>query len=332
MPEAATQTETPTTETTSTTAAETAATAAQTLAAGNDPAGAAAKAEAAATAATAFPATWRDMFANGDDKARKDLDKYTDPAAVYKSLRSLQSDISSGKLKATVAPPAATATDEVKAQWRASQGLPDKAETYVTNIATPDGYVLSDADKPLLGNFAEMAMAKGWTQNQFNDAASWFFQAQDAVEQQRAEGDATYRTTAQTELMSEWGPADYKTNMNAVGTMLAQMDRSIRTVVLAARTPDGRLLGDSPEFLKWAAGYVRETNPAATLISPSEANIPKAIQTEMAQIEAVLAKAQSGDREAHRLYYGAEGQPGLDARWRELFAAQQQIEARKGAA
>jgi hypothetical protein len=271
------------------------------------------------------------MLAGDDKAALKDLEKYTDPTALYKSLRSLQSDISSGKLKPTATLPA-NATDEQKAAWRASQGIPDKPEAYVEKLALGDGVVLSDADKPLVGNFATMAMEKGWSQQQFNDAVGWFYQAQTAAEQQRLEGDGAYRTTSQTALMTDWGPGDYKTNMNAAGTLIAQMPDDVRTTVLAARTPDGRLVGDTPEFLKWAAGYARSVNPAATLISPSEANVPKAIESELAQIEATLAKAMGGDREAHRQYYGHDGKPGLDARWRELQTAQQQMQQRGRAA
>lgn len=333
MPEAATQAAaTETTATPATTGTETqaaASTSAQkTLAEGGGTETVQPKTNGAAT----FPDTWRELLAGEDKNALKDLGKYTDPSAVYKSLRSLQADISAGKLKAPAAPLPENATAEQKTQWRMQQGLPDKAETYVEKIALGDGVVLSDSDKPLVGNFAQMAMDKGWSQQQFNDAVGWFYQAQDAVEQQRQENDGSYRTTAQTTLMTEWGPGDYKTNMNAVGSLLASMDNDVRTTVLAARTPDGRLVGDTPEFLKWAAAHIREFNPAATLISPSEGNIPKAIQSEMANIEAVLAKANSGDREAHRQYYGADGKPGLDARWRELYAAQQQMEQRKGAA
>jgi hypothetical protein len=282
--------------------------------------------------APAFPETWREMLAGEDKTALKDLQRFTDPAALAKSYRELRTERDSGKVKPVAAPPGDNATPEQKTAWRTSQGLPDKAETYVTNIALGDGVVLSDGDKPLMGNFAEMAMAKNWSQGQFNDAVSWFYDAQQAIEQQRLEGDGSYRTTAQTELMTDWGPGDYKTNMNAVGSLLATMDKDMRSTVLAARTPDGRLVGDTPEFLKWAAAHIREFNPAATLISPSEGNIPKAIQSEMANIESVLAKANSGDREAYHEYYGRDGKPGLDARWRELYAAQQQMAERKGVA
>jgi hypothetical protein len=304
----------------------------KTLAEGADPGAGAAAAAAAAAGATAFPDKWREMLAGDDKDALKDLAKYTDPKAVYKSLRSVQADISAGKLKAPSAALPANATDEQKAAWRQTNGLPDKAETYVEKIALGEGVVLSDADKPLVGNFAQMAMDKGWSQAQFNDAVGWFYQAQDAVELQRQERDGGYRTESQAALMTEWGPGDYKTNMNAVGSLLNSMSDDVRVTVLAARTPDGRLVGDTPEFNKWAAAHAREFNPAATLISPSEANVPKAIETEMASIEAVLAKAKSGDHAAHREYYGTDGKPGLDARWRELYAAQQKMQQQRGRA
>jgi hypothetical protein len=77
---------------------------------GVDPTGAAAAAAAGAAAGTPKPGDlpagfdFRAYLAGGDKDAEKDLAKYTDPKAVYKSLRDLQAKISKGELKA---PPAA---------------------------------------------------------------------------------------------------------------------------------------------------------------------------------------------------------------------------------
>jgi hypothetical protein len=133
-------------------------------------------------------------------------------------------------------------------------------------------------------------------------------------------------------LMSEWGPGDYKTNMNAVSTLLAAMPDDLRPALLSARTLDGRMLGNTPEFNRWAASYAREMNPAATLVSSSSNNAFKSLGDEISHIEGIYAKAMQGDRDAYRQYYGHDGKRGLDLRQRELYDAQAKMSERGRAA
>jgi hypothetical protein len=65
----------------------------------------------------------------------KDLEKYTDPRAVYQSLRDLQAKISKGELKAPPTPLPENATAEQKAAWRQANGLPATAEDYVKGLS-----------------------------------------------------------------------------------------------------------------------------------------------------------------------------------------------------
>lgn len=296
--------------------------------------GAAATAAAAAAAAAAgpakFPANWREELAAGDANVLKDLQKYTDPNALYKSLRSLQADVSSGKLKAVAQLPA-NATDEQKAEFRKANGLPEKAEAYVEKLALPDGVVIGDNDKPLINDFAKWAHDKGWPQSQFDEAVNWWHQAQGLAEQQILEADGDHKTAGMTALMQEWGPGDYKQNMNIVSTVLAGMPEEFRIELLASRTPSGQLVGNTIGFNKYLAEIGRQLNPAATLVSFNDANPGKTIENEIAQIDAIYQKAVQGDGDARRQYYGYDGKPGLDVRQRELIEAQQRMQQQRGA-
>lgn len=277
---------------------------------------------------TAFPDNWRGQIAGEDKGALERLNRFASPNDLFKSYRELETKISSGQLKAPPQPLPANATDEQKAQWRQTNGLPDKPEAYVEKLALPNGVVIGEAEKPLVNEFAKDMFAAGASQDEMNRAMASYFRLQGAAVAQRAEQDGASRTQSQTTLMSEWGPGDYKVNMNAVGSLLAGMPEEFRVALLTARTPQGQMLGDTVGFNKWAAAHAREVNPAATLISPTEGNAPKAIADEIEAISVVYRKAVQGDGDARRAYYGADGKPGLDARQRELIGAQQTMAAR----
>jgi hypothetical protein len=270
------------------------------------------------------------VLAGGDKAVEKDLAKYASPDQVYKSLRSLQADISSGKLKAPPAPLPANATDEQKAEYRKTNGLPEAPEGYVAKVALPDGVVLGEADKPLVGDFAKMALERGWSQDQFNQAVGWFYEAQAAQDAQRVEADGQLRVTSEVALRTEWG-SDYAANMNAFGAFKAMLPQDFQELLFTARTPDGRMLGNTAELIRIGAQLAREFNPAATLIVPG-GDATKSIGAEIESIEGTYRKAISGDGEAHRAYYGHDGKPGLEVRHRELIDAQQKMTARQARA
>lgn len=308
----------------------------KTLAGGADPGAAAAAAATAAAAAGASGGLpqgfdFRAYLAAGDKDAEKDLAKYTDPRAVYKSLRDLQGQISSGKLKAPPAPLPENATDAQKTEWRAANGLPATPEAYIEKLELPNGIVVGEADKPLVAEFAKDLHAAGATQAEMNRAMASYYRLQGVAEAHRGETDKQLQIETDVALRTEWGP-EYKPNMNAFGTLKAMMPAEVQTAIFAARTHDGRMLGNTPELLKWGAELARQINPTATLISPSAPDAAKAVADEIASIEATYAKALSGDREAHRQYYGHDGKPGLDVRQRELIAADQAMKARGKAA
>jgi hypothetical protein len=300
-----------------------------TLAGGADPGAAAAAAAAGAT--PKFPDNWRELLAGEDKKALTDLQRYTDPNAFYKGARELRAKIDSGEFKAAPKPLPADATPEQKAEWRKTNGLPATPEAYVEKLALPDGMVVGEADKPLVADFAKAMFESGASQDEMNRSVNWYYQMQDQLATKQAENDKQSIIDSQAELIGEWGPGDFKINMNAVGSLLATMPEDFRNALLTARTADGKLLGNTAALNRWAAQTARELNPAATIV-PAGADSGKTISAELESIEATLRKAQGGDQEAHRAYYGYEGKPGLEVRMRELIDIQQKMAARGKAA
>jgi len=289
---------------------------------GTDPA------KLAAQPAGKVPDNWRELLAGDDKAALKDLQKYTDLNGVYKALRTIQGDVSSGKLK--VAPEAlpASATEEQKAEYRKTHGLPDSPEAYVKGLALPDGVVIGEADKPLVTEFAKDLFAAGASQAEMNRAIASYYRLQTAAEGMRAEADGGHKQGAMETLMTEWGPGDYKQNINAVATLQANMPEEFRVALLSARTLDGRMLGNTPEYLRWAAELSRSMFPQASVVAASDPNPGKSIGDEISQIEAKMYVNGQPNPEYWRGDAGAR----MQARYRELVHARDQMAARGGKA
>jgi hypothetical protein len=254
----------------------------------------------------------------------KDLEKYTDPRAVYQSLRDLQAKISKGELKA---PPTAlpeNATAEQKTAWRQANGLPATAEDYLKGLQLPQGLVIGEADKPLVESFAKSMHEAGATQAEMNRAVNWFYQTQDAQAQQRADADGEFRVNSEVNLRTDWG-GEFKRNMAAFGAFKEQLPSEMQALLFTARTADGRVLGDHPEFIKIGAKLGLELNPAATVISESGGGGFAGVEARISEIKGMMYK----DGRPNSDYWQNEK---LQGEYRDLIATQQRLQAKGKAA
>lgn len=212
-----------------------------------------------ATAPSDWPDGWRQKLAGDDKAALKQLERMNDPAQVFKSFRELQAEKSSGKWK-PVAPGADAPPAEMEA-WRKDNGIPNDASGYVEKLALPNGMVLGDADKPIVAQFAEAALAKNVAPEAFSDLVTRYYAIQDQQAQKIVENDNRVFQESTDKLNSEWGP-EYRANINAIKNVLGQhaLDN-----ILTARMADGTKVGGNYETLKGLANLAREVNPMAAL-------------------------------------------------------------------
>jgi hypothetical protein len=273
-----------------------------------------------------FPADWRDKMA-GDDKAfRTRLDRFATPADVAKSYRELEAKVSSGQLKAPAAPLAADAKPEAVAAWRKENGLPDNAEAFVTGLKLPDGTVPGEADKPLLVNFADQAMKNNWTSEQYNQAVGWYFGVQDQLTAERNQADADFMLESQVALTQEWGP-EFKVNQNQVTSFLDKnFSQEFRKELLAARLPDGSILGNHPAFNREVLAFAKSVNPFPSLLP----NVPGATlanaESRIGEIEKMM-RAPQGSNEWRGYWTGDAGSK-IQAEYRGLLEAREAAKAR----
>lgn len=134
------------------------------IGADDDEAGQGSESGAAGTGNSSWPDNWRDMMAGGDEKFRKQLERYQSPADVGKKGRELEAKLSSGEYRRDLP---RDATPEQLAEWKRERGLPEGVEGYLDNLMLPDGVVLGENDKPVASGFAEAAFRNNVTQDQF---------------------------------------------------------------------------------------------------------------------------------------------------------------------
>ncbi len=253
-----------------------------------------------APVAARFPDDWRAQLAGDDQSFIKTLERYDSPTSFAKAHRELTAKLSSGELRASPKPLPDNATDEQRAAWRAERGLPANSEAYLSALKLDDGIVPGEADKPLLESFAKEAEAAGVDQQTFNKLSSWWFRTQDAAATQQAHEDARFHTQAVVELTQEWGK-EFTGNNAAVSNLMQMMPESVRYDLLSARLPNGRMVGDDPEFNRAMLMIAKQINPAATLLPAAAGMGTDAVASKISEHEKNMRATPGTD--AWRAYW-----------------------------
>lgn len=259
----------------------------------------------AAEVKATWPENWRDEMAAGDEKVRKQLDRYASPKDVSTALRALQTKLSSGELKSTLPK---DAKPEDIARWREENGIPAKPEEY----KLPDGLVVGDADKPMVEGFLQRMHAKNAPPELVQEGIAYFYELQEAQAAKIAEADVSHKQEVEDTLRAEWG-GEYRGNVNSIKAMLESAPGGIADIILSARSADGRALANQPAFMQWLAGTARELNPVATVV-PAGGDQMGAISDEITKIEKLMGNRQSE-------YWKGPGAEKMQARYRQLIEA-----------
>lgn len=263
-----------------------------------------------------WPADWREKAAKDDTGFLNVLKRYQDPVAALNWVRTQSLKLSAGELRPTLK---ADASPEELAEFRKANGVPDKSDGYVDKLKVGDGIVIGEADKPLLKSFAETALARNIPQESFDTMVGWFFEQQNAAAAERASSDRQFEMESTQALMQQMG-ADFKPNMAALKSFWGGQPEGISDLVLGARTPDGRVLGNVPEIASWIAGISRELNPAATLLPAGTTNTTQGIASRKAEIEGQMYI----EGKPNPAYFNGP----MEKEYRELIAAEQKMKTR----
>lgn len=200
-----------------------------------------------------WPDDWRDQMAGDDKELRKALDRYPTPAAVAKANREAQVKLRSGKPADDEPMPDPEKEPEKAKEWRQSRGIPDDP----TGYAVPDTVknIVTDADKPRLAEFTEHMHKNNVPAAAVGPALEFYFQTQEAANTAIATADKADESDTEEALREEWGP-DYRANSTIAKRFAEEVTPGLNW--FSARLPDGRVLGNVPEFAKALAEMGRE--------------------------------------------------------------------------
>ena len=199
-----------------------------------------------------LPDDWRELASAGDEDALKLLKRYGSLNGVVKALIEKDKLIRSGKIRKDMP----DAKDEAAmAEWRKNEGIPADATGYVF----PDDVKkrMTDEDKPLLSSFTEFAHKHNARPDVVEIASRWYFDMVEGIQAKNLEADAAAEEEAEESLRKEWSGGEYKTNLN-LGKRFIESIPGVGEQWTEARMPNGRRLGDIPEFVKWASDMGRE--------------------------------------------------------------------------
>lgn len=267
-----------------------------------------------------WPGDWRDKFAGEDKTFRRQLERYASPVDLAKKARSLEQKLSSGEYHRDFP---RNATDEDKAVWRAERGLPENADGYVAALVLPNGLVLGEADKPVVSEFAAAAYAANMDPKHFSALVERYYELQDRQLADRADADTAFHNESLSALNGEFGP-HLRREINGVNAFIGQyFPQEMSADLLVARTPDGRMLGDNPAFIRAIAALNRQVNPVSTLVPTGGADPAASMSERLAEIRKLQGDSSSD-------YWRGPKAEGLQREYLNLLTAQEKGRGRDG--
>jgi len=256
-----------------------------------------------------WPSDWRQRFAGENADALKTLERFPEPAAMWKSYEAMRQKMASGELKNNVPFPE-KGTAEEQGAWRKEHGIPDKPEAYdYSNLGT--GVVIGDADKPMVTEYLKFAHGKNATPEAVKENLAWFFGPyREQQEAARAESTKAQMQQVEEQLRADWG-TEYRPTMSAITGLLDatfSADSGIKDRILNS-------IKLEPEFAKGWASLALQLNPAGALTPGFGADAQKSIVDEYQAIQ----KKRTDNRAA----YNKDEK--MQARERELITAMQRM-------
>lgn len=231
-----------------------------------------------------WPETWRQELAGGDEKALKQLERYSDPAALYTKTRALEARITSGELRSL---PPKDATPEAMAAWRAENGIPVEPTKY--DLKLKDGMVIGAEDKPIFDAILTKLHGKNVTNEQASELVTAYYEVMDGQAKKGAELQAQQRQKVEDQLHAEWG-GEFRGNMNRIASLVdanLKADDPLRKKIMTT-------VGTDVAFAKLMESFARQINPVSTLIPGAGENFAGALDDEIKTIEDRMRKDRDG--------------------------------------
>lgn len=239
--------------------------------------------EPAKAETTAWPEDWRDKLANGDEKLKNLLSRYTAPDAFAKAFKELRAAHDSRKpAKEDPGELPENATPEQLAAWRKAKGVPEKPEDYEFEV--PEGKELADSEYEILMDFAKSMHEKNIPAPVVKEISNWFLQYEETIAQKNADNAYKARLDTEEKLRAEWGP-DYRANVNLMSNVLQEHLGSNASTFLQTQLMDGTRIGDNEVFVRLMADLARKVGGStAELYTTDVHTTGKSLETRKAEL------------------------------------------------
>lgn len=205
------------------------------------------------------------------------------------------------------------ASEEDVAAYRKAFGVPEAPDKYLE--ALPDGLVVGDDDKPAIEQFVKAAHEVNAPKPIVDKLLSTYYDIVDAQNEELIQRNEQAKEDGINALREEWGP-EYRRNINVVNSFVETLPEAVQTIISEGTLPDGTLIGNNPEVLRWLASQALEANPLATVAPGAGADAGKAVAEEIADIEKMM-----GDKNSD--YWKGPKSEMIQERYRLLIEAKQ---------
>jgi hypothetical protein len=226
-----------------------------------------------------------------DEKELKKLERFKTPKDLAKAFIEAQNKISDGVRK----PLSKDASPEAIAEWRKDMGIPDAPDGYDLNI---DGVQIGEFDKPLVDTFLARMHASNASPEIVKEAIAAYYDTQRQVADTMAQMDVDGAAQKESALRELYGN-EYAPNMTRISNLLATAPDGVRDALMAARSPDGSLISNKPEFNTWLTDIAMKSGQPNTTATPNST----AIARDSAEARMVEIRGKMGTQE----YYANDG-------------------------
>ncbi len=245
-----------------------------------------------------LPDNWRELLAGGDEKALKDLSRYTTPQNVVKALLDAKAKIRSGQ---TIQSLPDEATPEEIAAYRKNMGVPEKPEDY--GLGFPEEMKPTEADAATLSAWSAYAHERHLDPRAAKAAADFY--ADMAIKGRAAQEAAWEQATLESmaEMRAAFPKKELTRNMKIADEFALQHftehdELDAFNTVMQARLPNGVRVMDYAPFMKGLFKAARAQADEEALISSDVGGGGQSLDDER---KALLAKPRLTPDEDKRL-------------------------------
>lgn len=263
-------------------------------------------------------ANWREGWAANDEKKLSWAQRYASPQAMLDAAWSAQERIAKGEL---AKPLPTNPTAEQLTEYRKANGIPEKADGYWDGL--PKELRLEEGDKEILAPYLPVMHELNLSPAQASKLIAFRQQEMQRHIDERQVADGELKTKTEDTLRQEWG-GEYRAHVNNItGFLRTNFGEEGMDDIMNARTPNGDPLLGSPGVLRSLAQLAVATRGGNITITTADGGLvdAKGVDARLGEIVKLM-----GDDASE--YWKGPKADGLQAEYRRLITAQQQMKSR----